>query len=352
MPPHTHVSLHRLHPIAAEAPVSVDFWHRATETAVVTIAHHQSMIHRTWVACFIVLAMPLSGCDRIKAALYPPQADPAWSADSVLLASRPTVIFRVDRTKQEPRAVPIATTGSNGIRALRLTPRGWRTFDTLYLHSKAGFVPYRNGNPSPPVYSTRGMWEGPTLDTIPCASPVPAATVALDPGTELLTSGSEPLPPPTVTPLSDSELNALLSSLNILVAPIGGIALSRVSHYRRSVHVVSTGATRAPTIVVTYDDPRAYPDSVVAGTGYPHHFVVVLDKGNYGYRPTYTYSDVSNGRAMPRRSFLGILDIDGDGRAELFFGLQLQQYPLVTYVYRFEGDAWIETFTYSRGRCG
>lgn len=197
------------------------------------------------------------------------------------------------------------------------------------------------------------MWEGATvLDSLACPSPLPAAMVALSPDIELLTSGTSAIKPPASSALGEGELQRVISTVNTLTAPTAGISLSQLSRYRRSVHVVSTGASTQPTIVISYDDSEELPDSATRITSRPHHYTVVLDKGVYGYKPSYTFTDVSISRIQPRRKFLGAMDTNGDGKAELFFGLQDERYPLVTYVYRFEGDTWIEEYKYERGRCG
>ncbi|HCT56592.1 MAG TPA: hypothetical protein DGD08_05185 [Gemmatimonas aurantiaca] len=293
----------------------------------------------------------VTSCDRVKTALNPPQVDTYWQSDSTFLASKPTVLFRVDRSGNLPRLIPIATVGAKGLRSLGMTSRGWRAFDIDYLHSNATFTPYRYGEPLSAVRSTRGMWEGEPLDTLPCPSPLPAALASIDSRVELLTSGGTPLARPHMTSLSDGELQGVLSTVNTLVAPTAGISLSRMSRYQRNVYAVATGASTRPTVIVTYDDPEALPDSATRITERPRHLMVVLDKGVYGYKPSYTYSDVSSSRIQPRRKFLGALDADGDGKAELYFGVQLPQFPLVTYAYGYEGDTWLEVFKYERGRC-
>lgn len=301
----------------------------------------------------LLAAASLTACDRVKTALNPPQVDPVWRNDSTIIAAKPTVLFRVDRSTTTPRIIPIATVGERGIKSLRLSSRGWRAFDLDYLHSGAYFVPYRYGTPLAAVSSSRGMWEGATvLDSLSCPSPIPAAMVSLASDIDLLTSGVTPIRASIANGLSEGELQQVLSTVNTLTAPTAGISLSQLARYRRSVHMVATGVSSQPTIVVSYDDPEELPDSATRITARPHHYTVVLDKGIYGYKPSYTFTDVSISRIQPRRKFLGALDINGDGKAELLFGLQETQYPLVTYVYRFEGDTWIEEYKFERGRCG
>ena len=304
-------------------------------------------------ALSLAAAAALSACDRMKTALNTPQVDSAWQNDSSRLEPHPTVVFRVDRSGKGTRVLPFATIGDNGIRSLRMSSRGWRAFDLAYLQNGSSFVPYRSGDILPATRSLRGMWEaGSILDSLPCPSPVPAALVNLDSRVELVTSGTDPLPIPRIAGLGDGELQRVISTVTKLVAPAAGISLNNMKYYDRNIQVVPTGVSDKPTVVISFDDPRPLPDSAARMISRTRHLIVVLDKGVYGYKPSLTYADVSSNRISPRRKFLGVLDTDGDGKAELFFGLQAEEFPLVTYVYRFEGDTWMETFKYERTRCG
>lgn len=248
-------------------------------------------------AGIVLLLAPLlataSGCDRIKEKLYPPQVDNGWKNDSTLLAQAPTVLLRVVRSAEGTRAVPIASVGAKGLRALSLTGRGWRALDVQLLHNGRSFVPYRNGTPLAVTQANRCMWEGETLDSLPgCRQMIPAAAVSLPDGVELLTSGSTALRGVPAA-LSDGELQEVLNVVTTLVAPSAGVPLSQMGKYRRTVAVVGTGATRSPTIVVSYDDPQELPDSVTRLAERPRQLILVLDKGAYGYKPSLTLKDVS-----------------------------------------------------------
>jgi hypothetical protein len=62
---------------------------------------------------------------------------------------------------------------------------------------------------------------------------------------------------------------------------------------------------------------------------------------------------VTTTRISPRRRFLGALDADGNGKAELYFGLasSVPRGELVTYTYRYTGDTWIADWEFARTRC-
>jgi hypothetical protein len=299
----------------------------------------------------VLAALSLAGCDRVRTALNPPKSDLVWQGDSSLVASRPTVLYRVVRTNGAARIIPIATAGSRGFEPMLMSDRGWRLFDLTYMQSSESVVPVRGGATLANVPIRRGMWEGAPLDTLQgCNLMPPAALVELPADVQLVASGDR-LPPSNVSSLGDGELQSALSAIPTLIAPSAGVPPSVIGRYTRTVTVVPAGATRSPTIVVTYDDPEALPDSVPPIAQRPRELIVVLDKGVYGFKPTYVFKTVGNAKDQPRRKFLGAYDADADGKAELFFGLQAPQWVLVTYALRWEIDAWHETFKYERGRC-
>ncbi len=328
----------------------MDFRGAVDETAGVT--RHPRSPRLRW-ALLAATLLSTTGCDRLKSALNPPQVDYGWQNDSTLLAQSPTLLLRAVRMDGVTRAVPIATVGKRGLRALLMTTRGWRALDVQTLQSGHAFVPYRGSDPLAPVSSARGMWEGEALDSLEgCPQLLPAAAVSLPDGVHLLTSGRTPLAS-RPSGLSAGALQDVLNVVGSLVAPSAGIQPSKLSKYRRDVVVVGTGATSSPTIIVSYEDPEPLPDSVTRIAERPRQLIVVLDKGVYGYKPSLTIADVTSSRIAPRRRFLGALDADGNGTSELFFGLgtQVERAELVTYSYRFSGDTWIADFSYERTRC-
>jgi hypothetical protein len=305
----------------------------------------------TFAAILLLAASGLAGCDSIKRRLNPPTGDPVWQGDSSLVAGHPDIVYRVVRDKAGTKIVPVATGGTTGFEPMFMSDRGWRLLDLEYMHSGKTVVPVRNGDLLPPVGIRRGMWEGAALDTLAgCQVMPPAALVDLPADVQLVASGKN-LKPAAVAPLDAGTRDGALSSIATLIAPSAGVAPSMIGRYDRAVYVVPTGASRTETIVVTYDDPEALPDSVPPIAQRPRQLIVVLDKGVYGFKPTYVFKTVGNAKDLARRRFLGAFDADHDGRAELFFGLQDPKWTLVTYALKWDVDAWHEQFKYERSRC-
>jgi hypothetical protein len=305
-------------------------------------------------AAALAMLPMLASCDRLKSALKEPAVgDPVWQADSSLIAKAPPMLFRVLRKPDGDRVVPIATIGEKGFQPLYLSNRGWRALDLNALHSGVTLQALRGSDVSGTVKITRGMWEGGTaLDSIEgCRVIVPGARAQVPDGVELLVSGARPARP-AGSSSADGAIGQTLETIATLVAPTLGIPLSAMPRYRRQVHVVPTGATAQPTLVVIYDDPEVVPDSVpVFPQPRPRQLIVVLDKGIYGYKPSHTFSTLGNRKSPPRRRFLGAVDVDEDGKAELLFGLQDPRAELITIGFRFRVEAWDQSFTYERLRC-
>jgi hypothetical protein len=304
----------------------------------------------------VLAATVLAGgaCDaaqRARKAITAEAGDPVWRGDSTALAAHPEVLFRVTRDSTGRRVVPLATLGPRGFRLLTLSDRGWRALDLAYLQRGQTLRPYRAGASQPAVPSTRGMWEGAPLDTIAgCSVLLPGGLADLPDGVEFVTSAPRP-PLKSVTPLSGGELQTAIDAIPLLIAPAAGIPMAMMPRYTRSVHVAATGNGPRPSIIVVYDDPEVVPDTTQPIAQRPRHLVVVLDKGVYGYKPTYTYSTLGNKRTPPRLRYLDHLDTDGDGASELFFGITNTGATLYTIVLRYEVDAWRELLRNERQRC-
>lgn len=300
-----------------------------------------------------VVTLPtLVACDKVKAAIRP-GPDTRWLSDSALLASEPQVIFRVmpdgDTAK---RVVPIATIGSQGLRELRMGARGWRAFDLNYLQSSANVVPLRRGRQADVLVAHRGFWEPMPRDTVRCQVPVPVGYARVTDEQVTLATSGPPTPLKYPGELSPAELQQAISTVPQLIAPTLGISTSILPRYERRVYQVPSGSGPNPTVVIVYDDPEVVADSIPVMGERPRHFIVVLDKGVYGYKPSWTYKSLGNRNdPNPRLRFLDFADVNGDGMMELFFGLRDYPEERYTKIMRFETDAWREALLHLGRRC-
>ncbi len=303
-------------------------------------------------AGFALLAVT-AGCERVKERLWPKASDPAWESDSSVLATKPEILFRIGRTDGSVRLIPMATIGPSGFRQLSFSNRGWRALDLQYMQRGVTLTSYSGGRPSGAAEMMRGMWEqGSPLDSIP-GCPGVVVPVGIPNGVDgkwLLTSGTRP-PLKPVTPLSEAERSEALGLVSTLIAPTSGINSSQIGKYSREVYIASTGATTSPSIVVVYNDPEVVSDTVNAIGARPRQLIVILDRGVYGYRPSYTYTTLGNSKSPPRLRFLDYLDVNDDGRAEIFMGIQFAGFPFATIVLHYENEVWREQLRFGGDRC-
>lgn len=302
------------------------------------------------------------GCGREAAVARVFTGDPSaarWTRDSVLLEGRPEILFRVLPGVGSAFVVPMGTVGTEGLRALKLSDRGWRRVDAEYMQAGKTLTAYRGGKEAEPLRMFRGMWQpgaGP-LDTLNCPVVVPMAQ-AVHSGigetrrfAPFATTGGRPSLAHALT-LSPDEIAAALENIGTLVSPTVGISASQLARYERRVVQVPTGVGGSSTLVVEYNDATPLKDSLDAFDERPRQFIVIMDRGAFGVRPTYTFATTGARRAPPRLELLDYLDVDNDGVPELLFGLREQALaPLYTLVLRYENEAWREIFRSVGNRC-
>ncbi len=266
-------------------------------------------------------------------------ADPVWLRDSALVASHPGVVFRTIEHPLGRAVVPITLMGGNAFQRIRLSERGWRAFDSSYLYKGKTLRSLRDGRAGEEVRLTRGMWESiKPLDSLPgCPRVVPAGLADVPRGVSLLVSSSSPTVKAVQT-VSSGAVSEALAAVPTLVAPLNGIKPEFWGRYSREVRLLPTGSTSRSTILAIYTDPQAVSDTVNPLGVRPRQLVVVLDQGNYGYRTSFAFKTLGNAQSPPRLEFLDHVDVDGDGRTELFFNTMRNGKYETTLVLRYGTD--------------
>ncbi len=298
--------------------------------------------------------------ERLKAALSVPNdevTDGQWVRDSTLIASKPTLLFRSLHTKAGDEVIPIATIGAQGFQILRMGNRGWHYLDLIYLHEGSTLDAIHDGRVAGTAALIRGHWETgkPALDSMAgCQVMVPGGLATVPTGTRLLIAGARPAVQP-MPGLSSSELQEALDRATNLIVPSTGVPISLLSRYTREIHLVSTGTSDKPTIVLMLDDPEVVADSVMAQGERPRQVVLVLNNARFGYKVTFQYTTLGNMKTPPRYQWLDFIDTDNDGKAELLFGLRGVSAPKIAPLYtiglHYKNDVWTESIRYDRTRC-
>jgi len=269
------------------------------------------------------------------------------------LASRPTVLFHVFGSAEDPRVIPVAFLDSGGPRTMDLSPDEWRTFDSLYTRGGDSLTIYSQGRVVGSARVQRGMWEGPApLYTLPgCRSPLPQASVrvAVDAPTgsvvEFLATSAPLRSDTTLTSrpmaLSPLAVTGLARELAAREAQAAGIPEAALDSLDYRALAANTGSTRAPTLVASFVDPTG---DDAGGREVVRHIFVVADLVNGAWTPTYRSVHAKTTREDALRRYVDRLDLTGDGVAEIVLDewtLGGGSRPLVL---RWKGGKWEEAW--------
>lgn len=287
--------------------------------------------------------------DKINDRLYPPAPDGGWTVDSAFLAANPALLFRVIDKGGLRYALPISTLGS-GPHTIHMSQRGWKALDTKYMWSNRELQPVRDGQPGEPVSLSRGMWENPSyqLDTARfCGNFVPVAQLVKDIGVDFYTINFKAKT--GAVSLEGGALQAAIDQVPTLVTPPLGVSAAMLARYKRTLHQI-TRVGASPSILLEYNDPDPVLDTGSTRGKRPRQLIIVLDKGVYGYKPSWVYSTTK----MPQKDqsairFLDAIDMSGDGTPELLF--TYESFPRYTLVYKQWNDTWRRVWEHNGRAC-
>lgn len=301
-----------------------------------------------------VTVLAASGCDKVKARLYPEAkapVDEAWLRDSAFVAREPRILLRTVKVGNQELLMPIAVLANSNLRNLRMSKRGWIALDISAFGDGQTVIPVRNGLPGSPAPIRQRMWEKPgqPLDSIPlCPNMIPVIKAALPEGTSLAILNYKL--PTNMKSLSADEIESALSVVPNLVAPTLGIKGAQLARYKRSVHQILR-TDGPPAVLAEYHDDGPQSDTGTVASRRPRHLTVVLEKGVYGYRASWNYATTGSESDRPILRYIDSMDVDGDGRSELFFGVTIPDGTSYTIVFRQKHDSWVEMWRRPPVRC-
>ncbi|MEO7359189.1 MAG: hypothetical protein ABI120_02590 [Gemmatimonadaceae bacterium] len=304
-----------------------------------------------------VMALLAVGCkgmrDNLDSKLYATADESGWTRDSTLVSSKPAVLFRVFRKGSSQYIFPIALLSKSAPSTLRLTTkRGWGLFDINLLFEGNVVTPVQNGAAGAPLKTLRGMWEIPTipLDTLPgcTGATLPMGLVSVPASTELVVANYKL--PTGMKLLSPGELQDAIRDVPLLVLPTVQISSNQLGEFSRLVRQIPR-AGADPAILLEYHNESKLTDTSVVGQRRPKHVVIVLEKGVYGYRPSWVYKTTGKANDLPVLRLLDVLDSDMDGRAEIFFQVKVSPVDSFVLAFREGNDTWTEIWRRSPARC-
>ena len=279
------------------------------------------------VITFAILALA-AGCDKPtgsvrKAESITPEGTPALD-----LAAKPQILFQVFGDKEDAQIIPLAAVVGGAIRPIGLTDAGWHELDRTFFASGASFPLYRDDQEVGRATVSRGMWptDSAPLYKLPgCSAVVPRASVKLtfdqqrtDPTIEFIAS-SEPLtshPPFKGILASGSDVMKMGREFGHAVGKKADMDAAELDALDFHARQIVTGATDAPTLLVSFVDPNA--GDLGGGAGHTAHLFVLADKGAGGaYEPSYRHAASGDAKTVEFQRLVDHLDVNGDGVDEI-----------------------------------
>ena len=299
------------------------------------------------------MALALGGCEKIKTKLYPPDVaviDQVWVRDSTTVAKGPAILFRTFRKGDTRLLIPIGTMQNSNITMLRMSKRGWNYLDIAALGT-GSVTPIHDGQPAGAVKISQRMWENAAtpLDSMDrCPNMIPHILAPMPSGSQLAVM-NYPLPSGLKT-MTEAQTSEALSKIPQLVTPTIGVRPAQLARYTRTVRQVLRKDAE-PALLVEYHDDAVDSDTSTLGLRRPRHIVIVMEKGMYGYRPGWVYSTTGTTSDRPALRFLDSFDVDGDGKSELFFGVDVPNGWSYTLGFKAENGSWTEFWRRNSARC-
>ena len=150
--------------------------------------------------------------------------------------------------------------------------------------------------------------------------------------------------------LSPGELQDAIRDVPLLVMPTVQISGAQIGQYVRTVRQIPR-AGADPAVLLEYHDESVLTDTGVVAQRRPKHVVIVLEKGVYGYRPSWVYKTTGKVNDLPILRLLDIMDADMDGRAEIFFYVNVSKSDSFVLAFHEGNDTWTEVWRRSPARC-
>jgi hypothetical protein len=303
-------------------------------------------------ACVVLMVgilAPATGCDKSKPEPSPESPILPPGTPALDLTGKPQLIFQVFGERANPRVLPLVAVVNGVIKPIGLTADGWRRLDSLYFRPGTKYPIYVDDVAEGEIEIERGMWGDGGRATYPlpgCARLKPIATAKLtftrphdDKAVEVL-AASVPLvkhPPFTGKIPTEAEIMKLGRDFGHAVGKAAGMDEPEMDALDFNARAVITGATSAPTLLVSFLDPEG--GDAGPGAGNTSHIFALGDKIGTAYEPTWRHVTSGDPKTVEFQRMIDHLDADGDGIDEM-----------IVLAWRFGADNDLVVLSFKAGR--
>jgi hypothetical protein len=307
------------------------------------------------ISCALTAGILLSAAACKKSA---PPIDPAKvivpeGTPALDLSAKPAMLFQVFGDRESPNMMPFAAVVNGAIKPIGLTISGWKQLHDQYLAPGTKYPFYMEGSASGELTVAHD-----TLYTLPgCQNVKPMETVSLafkeprsDPTVEFLAS-SAPLASQAAESrkmMTSADIAKLGHDIGHALGKRANLSAAELDSIDFHARMISTGASKAPTLLVSFIDPNAGEARPGAWTG---HIFALADSGATGYEPTYQHVVKGDPKTVEFQRFVNTVDLNGDGTDEVI--LEAWKYGASSdlVVLSFVGGKWQEVLRVKQDWC-
>lgn len=266
-----------------------------------------------------VSLLSATACEKAKPAKNPALAIVPTGAPALNLAADPQILFQVFGDRDSPHMMPIAALVNGAIKPIGLTLRGWKQLDTKFMAPGTTYPFYaEGGNPGELTVQRDTTYSLPG-----CSALKPMSVVQLtfkqprsDPTVEFLAS-SGPVAPPRPAPakqMSSEDMVKIAREIGHEAGKRAHLSAAEMDSLDFNARMVQTGASSAPTLVISFIDPNAGEAKSGPWTG---HLFALADSGANGYEATYVHVVKGDSKTVEFQRLVNHVDFNGDGADEI-----------------------------------
>ncbi|HTR76752.1 MAG TPA: hypothetical protein VMH39_01520 [Gemmatimonadaceae bacterium] len=266
-----------------------------------------------------VSLLAAAACEKAKPAKDPALVIVPVGTPALNLDAKPQILFQVFGDRESPHMMPIAAVVNGAIRPIGLNRAGWKALDAQFMAPGTTYPFYAEGGNPGELTVMRD-----TSYTLPgCTVLKPMAQVQLsfkqprsDPTVEFLAS-SGPLAAPRPAPpkmMASADIVKLARAIGHEAGKRAHLSAAEMDSLDFNARMIQTGASPAPTLVISFIDPNAGDGKAGPWTG---HLFALADSGANGYEATYVHVVKGDARTVEFQRLMNHVDFTGDGADEI-----------------------------------
>jgi hypothetical protein len=258
-------------------------------------------------------------CEKAKPAKDPALTVVPIGVPALDLTAKPEILFQVFGDRESPHMMPIAAIVNGAIRPIGLTQGGWKQLDTQYMAPGTAYQFYAEGGNQGELtvqrdtsYSLPGCTVFKPMTVVQLAFKQPRS----DPTVEFLVSSGSVAPPraPAGKLMSSAEITKLARTIGHAAGKQVHLSAAEMDSLDFNARMIQTGASNAPTLVISFIDPNSGEGRSGAWTG---HLFALADSGANGYEATYVHAVKGNAKTVEFQRLMNHVDFNGDGADEI-----------------------------------